>query len=170
MTLLNVGRELSQNMNTIENRFFRGKCVDNKDPFNIGRVRIRVEGIHDNFEDSQIPWSLSALNMCCNAGTGGIDIPDINTNVWILYLSEQGDSSLYFGASYTRNSVLNEELTKDYPNTYGFVDSYNNVFVVNKDKGYFKLLLKDGAELDFHSNGLYIKTCLLYTSPSPRDS
>lgn len=158
MALLNVGRELSQNMNTIENRFFRGKCVDNNDPFKIGRVRIRVEGIHDNFQDSQIPWSLSALNMCCNAGTGGIDIPDINTNVWILYLSEQGDSSLYFGASYTRNSILSTELLEDYPNTYGFVDSYNNVFVVNKIKGYFRLLLKDGAELDFHSNGLYIKT------------
>lgn len=165
--MFNAGREIDQVSNSIANRFFRGKCVDNNDPLHLGRIRVKVEGIHDNYFDDQIPWSMCGLNMTCNTGSGGLCVPEINTWVWVLYCSEQLDSSLYFGASYTQSSTLQEELEKDYPYSYGFVDADNNVFVVNRLRGYTRLLLKHGGEVTMHSNGLYIKTSDEYNDSFP---
>jgi hypothetical protein len=57
-------------------RQFTATIVDNRDPFKMGRVKVRVQKFHDKFTDEELPWihTRRSLNSAMNTYT----IPDID--------------------------------------------------------------------------------------------
>lgn len=159
MTLFNQTREINQQESTLINRMFKALVINNNDPLKIGRIKVRVNGIHDNLSDEMLPWSMSCTaQFGSGIGTNGLNIPEVGTYVWLLFCSNDLYSSLYFGGANQITSSVDNDLLEDYPNSYGWVDSSGNLFVVNKTKGYLKIQLISGATICWDNNGLSINT------------
>ena len=101
---------LNEVMNVDYSIFYRGTVVDNNDPLNLGRVRVRVPQIYGSEQqrDSDIytptyaiPWATSAIMSGAGNNTGSFLIPNIGDTVFITF--ENGDSRLpmYFGGILT---------------------------------------------------------------------
>jgi len=73
---------------------YRGKVLDNLDPSQLGRIKIRVypmfAGITDG-DSTLIPWATPAmgLNVGAGLGFGTFCVPDVGANVWVFF--EMGD-------------------------------------------------------------------------------
>lgn len=156
--LFNQAREINFKATSLTGRFFRGRVVDNNDPLKIGRIRVYVNGVHKNLDPSTIPWSLGANSCYSGSSSGGIDIPPLNSRVWVLFCSEDIYSSLYFGSSRDLSKKLGNEFLEDYPNCRGFIDDQGNLFIQNKIKGFIKSQLVSGAYICWDNNGLTIDT------------
>lgn len=156
MSLFNQSREINQDAYYLTHKIFRGIVIDNNDPLKIGRIRARVDGIHTS--DKNIPWSMSALNTTCASNVGGINIPEIGSQVWVLFCSDDLYSTLYFGASYSSDILPSQEFLEDYPNCRGWTDSAGNLFIFNQTKGFVRVQLISGASFTFDNNGLTINT------------
>lgn len=156
--LFNQSREINFKATSLTGRFFKGRVVDVNDPLKIGRIRVYVNGVHKNLEPTTIPWSLGANSCFSGSNSGGIDIPPLNSRVWVLFCSEDLYSSLYFGASRDLSKQLGPEFLEDYPNCRGYIDDFGNLFVQNKVKGFIKSQLISGATICWDNNGLTIDT------------
>ena len=94
--------------------FYRGTVVDNNDPENLGRVRVRVPQIYGAEGDREsdiyvptyaIPLATPAIMVGAGNNTGAYLIPNIGDTVFVTY--ENGDSKLpmYFGGILTKGGT-----------------------------------------------------------------
>jgi len=84
----------------IFNGFYRGLVVENEDPLNSQRVRVRVLGIHsknkdgtvgDYIPDDKLPWAEQAEEL-----VEGCYIPKVNQYVWIFFENGNHNKPVYF--------------------------------------------------------------------------
>ena len=103
---------LKEVMETDYSCFYRGTVVDNDDPMQMGRVRVRIPQIYGSEEQRDqdiytptyaIPWATSAIMAGAGNNTGAYLIPNIGDTVFVAF--ENGDSKLpmYFGGLLTKN-------------------------------------------------------------------
>ena len=103
---------LKEIMETNYSTFYRGTVVDNTDPMNSGRVRVRIPQIYGSEEQRDkdiyvptyaIPWATSAIMAGAGNNTGAYLIPNVGDTVFVTF--ENGDPKLpmYFGGIITRN-------------------------------------------------------------------
>lgn len=73
-----------------EDKFFPAIVVDNDDEFRRGRVKIRVDGIHDNFSDDTLPWAevIYPAMFGLFGGTGSFAVLQKGTAVWVKFDSD----------------------------------------------------------------------------------
>lgn len=98
---------------------YRGKVIDNEDPLEAGRVKVRVLPVFWNEEDipdEAIPWAIPgepnySTGTDENPDIGWRAIPDVNCYVWVFF--EEGDiyQPVYFGAA----PAIHEDGTPDGP-------------------------------------------------------
>lgn len=71
----------------IEDGFYKGVVIDNNDEFRRGRVRVRIEGLHEGFKDDNIKWAevIQPTFMGILGGTGACSVLRIGTGVWIKF-------------------------------------------------------------------------------------
>ena len=130
-----------------------GEVVDNKDPKQIGRCRIKINGINDTLPIDKLPWTVqmfpngtgqetdpdniqnySSANIPLRDSIPNWKIPAIGTMVVVIFPDNDIYSSFYIG------ELMYEPLDKgplleDYPETWGNIDKTNNRFWVNMIKG-----------------------------------
>ncbi len=59
------------------NGIYRGEVIDVQDPFEAGRIRVRVFSVFDDVPDNSLPWAIMADSfMGGQAGFGGFFVPD----------------------------------------------------------------------------------------------
>lgn len=73
-----------------EDKFYSGIVVDNNDEFRRGRVKIRVDGVHDNFSDDTLPWAevIYPSMFGLFGGTGSFAVLQKGTGVWVKFDSD----------------------------------------------------------------------------------
>ena len=107
---------LDKVMNVDYTAFYRGTVVDNSDPMNMGRVRVRVPQIYGSEEQRDkdiyvptyaIPWATSAIMAGAGNNTGAYLIPNVGDSVFITYENADPNLPLYFGGILTRNATEN---------------------------------------------------------------
>lgn len=133
---------LTENKDT-KSSVLSGIVVDNNDPEKLGRLKIRIleiYGTENEILDIDLPWINSIpSSIIGNSNTTSVfGVPEIGTKV----LVEFPTSNPYFGfykGGYNSVDVRNDFFDEDYPNTYGFKDSQNNYFKINKIKNITEL-------------------------------
>jgi len=75
------------------------KVTDRDDSSNLGRVQVKVKGIHTS--DTGLPWALPLQPLI---GTKQYTVPDVGTWVWVLFVNGNPVQPVYLG------QVRSEEL------------------------------------------------------------
>lgn len=128
-----------------------GLVIDNKDPEKLGRCKVRVHGLHDNFSSDELPWSIPEfpLAFCVK---GSFMVPENGTVVYVKF----DDGDLY-EPIYTTKVLDRENLNftadkdEDYPDSVIFYETKNgDYFKINRAKG--ELIFKTGAGVFFKFN------------------
>jgi len=147
---------------------YRGKCIDNLDPEEMGRVKVSVPSIVGS--DSEVPLAAWAFPKALYSGSemGFFFPPEIDSFVWVCF--EGGDVShpVYEGGFWTGREGTSQYPTMEtagtsetsagagevppYPSVRGIITKYGN-----------KVLLRDGdetAEVPPVNPGIRIETGL----------
>lgn len=111
-----------------------GEVVDNNDPKKLGRVRVLI-AVYSELKADAIPWASPYLGTHGNSQDyGGINVPEIGSQVRVVFPSKDFTAPYYTGAELnegTRTTFFDD----DYPHTYGYKDSVGNFIKVNKERG-----------------------------------
>ena len=111
-----------------------GNVVDNNDPKKLGRVKVQIS-VYSDLKIEAIPWASPLLASHGNSQEyGGINVPEIGSQVRVTFPSKDFTAPYYSGAELnetTRTTFFDD----DYPNTYGYKDSVGNFIKVNKERG-----------------------------------
>ena len=97
----------AKNINVFTNPFSVATVVDNNDPENSYRVKVRVDIIHENIPDDQLPWAARVGPTFMGFGDADIDhaVPEVGTKVLTLFVANDPNSILYLGCLYKNNSA-----------------------------------------------------------------
>ena len=114
-----------------EDMSYLGCVEDNMDPKMLGRIKVRIE-IFSNVPTEDLPWAYPLMGGQGNStATGGLNVPEIGSQVRISFPSRDLTAPYYSGAEL--NELNNTDFfSTDYPETYGFKDSVGNFIAINK--------------------------------------
>jgi phage baseplate assembly protein gpV len=111
-----------------------GFVEDNNDPEKLGRIRVRVSP-YSELDTQDIPWASPTLGTHGNSAEyGGLNIPELGSQVRVFFPSKDITAPYYGGAELNevnRTTFFDE----DYPYTYGYKDSVGNFVRINKERG-----------------------------------
>lgn len=143
-------------MSQVFNGFFRGEVVDDQDPYQAGRVRVRVFGVFDDVKDEALPWAIYADSfMGGQEDLGGFFIPDEGSHVWLFF--EQGDHTqpVYFAGAPARPHNPPERLKGDYPRNKVFRTKAGHVIEIDDTSGANRIRVKhtSGTEVEIDNDG-----------------
>lgn len=83
---------------------FRGIVEENRDPLNIGRLRVRIPSLHglkgEGVTTEGLPWAMPCFPSA-GADHGTFIIPECGDIVWLLFENSQLDNPVWIGASYS---------------------------------------------------------------------
>ena len=70
---------------------FIGEVINNSDPDNIGKIKVRVIGMFDDLEEGDIPWAYPATGFTAGSasGSGFYSVPKVGSTVAISF--DQGN-------------------------------------------------------------------------------
>ena len=112
--------------------------VNNKDPAHMGRVQIRINGVHDDVEDEHLPWAAPRMVR----GFGELDIPPEGHPVYITTQDHGNGDPLYEGKPLASNPDANPPPPNDVATTESPM-SVPDVFRGKKESG------RDDVEDDY---------------------
>ena len=131
---------------------YLGYVEDNQDPEKLGRVRVRVAPYSD-LKTEDLPWASPQLGSCGNsASAGGLNIPEIGSQVRVTFPSRDFTAPYYSGAELNEVSKTTF-FDDDYPNTYGYKDSIGNFVKVNKARGTVQFQHSSSTNLQIAPSG-----------------
>jgi uncharacterized protein involved in type VI secretion and phage assembly len=109
---LSLEQTVANLVRKIEHRFYgkyRGIVVDNADPENLGRLKVKVPSVLGS--DVVSGWALPCAPYGGDAGQGFLFIPEVNAGVWVEF--EEGDLEfpVWVGAFWSKPGG-NSELPK----------------------------------------------------------
>lgn len=143
-------RAVAQLMQKMERRFYgkyRGFVVDNADPENLGRLKVRVPSVLGN--EVVTGWALPCMPYAGDADQGMLFIPEQDAGVWIEF--EEGDLEfpVWVGAFWSKPDG-ESELPKPNDDTGAEEDIQNPVTrkIIKTLKGHtIQFEDKDGEEM-----------------------
>lgn len=107
--------EILINQDNLLGTVWIGVVVDNNDPKFEGRLKVKVYGKYDDFEDSDLPWSyhMSSINGGSSGGFGELSVPKKGQIVQVTFMN--GDKLSPYWLSFPKiNQNLKDEISKDY--------------------------------------------------------
>jgi len=137
-----------------------GRVIDNNDPDELGRCRIRVFGIYGNdVSDKDIPWAFNDKNFV-GSTIGSFIVPPVGTLVGVYF--EKGD--IYF-PHFTDKIIDTNTISKlrgtDYPDSMVFFElDEGDYLVINRRIGEMvykqrlgvKIVADEEGEITIHSD------------------
>lgn len=130
-------------------KFNMGIVESVDDPTFSGRIKVRIEGLHDNIPTSQLPWcSYAGASMFSGNGGGSISIPRVGTAVRINLRDPKDNTSLeWIGTTQIDPDLINE-IKSDYEGAHVLLyDSAADLTVK----------YQQGSGLVFYFNGSFIQ-------------
>lgn len=135
-----------------------GTVEDNKDPLKLGRVKART-ALYDDIPYENLPWIYPTPEFFLGNSQNSISfsVPEIGSQVKVYYPTGDKNAPFYKGAEF---NSLNKctFFDVDYPNSYGWKDSKNNFFIVNKAQETIKFQHSSTTNLFIAKDGSYTVT------------
>jgi hypothetical protein len=79
--------------------FYRGKVVENRDPLQLGRVKVKVYPWFEEVRDEDCPWAEPAWQ------GGMLYVPPVNAWVWVFFEGGDVEKPVWFAWSLPFNNV-----------------------------------------------------------------
>lgn len=135
------------NKNIFTNPFNVATVIDNSDPINSYRVRVRIDLIHDNIPDKDLPWAARVGPGFMGFGNADIDhaIPEVGTKVLTLFIANDPNSILYLGTLYKNNSATPSG--GDYLGSYGIYTQNGEFIGVDKINKTLKMIYEGKIDI-----------------------
>jgi len=133
-------------INNFKGKIFKGIVVDNNDPLKLSRIKVYINALFDaklKTNPENLPWVMSLGFMSSTNYQCNVDVPDINTECYVIYPGDDVYSGIYLSS--VPNTAL--EFLENYPYCYGRVDRSGTLFIANTN---------DDTYMLYHSSG----TCL----------
>lgn len=144
---------------------YRGKVVNDQDPLQRGRVKVRVYGLYDDVPEEAIPWALyTDPFMGGQGGLGGVFVPDVGSDVWVFF--ENGDhmQPVYFagapsGAAFpsqiTNSGQPESRGDLSYPRNKAIATKAGHVIELDDTEGNSRVRIahKSGTQIIMYENG-----------------
>lgn len=109
-----MGKVNSKNLTSIVKT---GTVESIDDPTCSGRIKVRVEGLHDNIKTESLPWcTYAGSSMFSGSGGGAISIPRVGTKVRVKFAQEDVNTMEWYGTN-TIDRKLSQEIATDYEGT-----------------------------------------------------
>jgi hypothetical protein len=127
----------------------RAVVVENNDPLKLRRVQCTITDLFDDTDLTALPW-IYPLNNIFLGGSVDSDycaIPEIGSELVVVFPFNDIYFPFYIGY-WVSDNTKSTEFDTDYPDEYGWKDSTDNIFKVNK---------KTGNVTFTHSKGTIIK-------------
>ena len=115
-----------------ENPFFIGTVINNNDPTYNYRVKVKIQGMHDNINDEHLPWAakVDSSFMGMDSSTSLHAVPEVGSKVLLLAIGNNINSLVYLGCLY--KNTTSTPSNGDYLNTYGIFDKEGNFIKLDK--------------------------------------
>ncbi len=131
-----------------------GKVIDNEDPMQQGRVKIEIPSFTEGIDPDIIPWThqLFPVGTGTLGGIPSFKVPAVDTQVCVIFPEKDIYTAFYMGELIYADHKL-EELTDDYPETYGFIDKIFNKYWINMKKKTMDFHHHTGTHLHIDDEG-----------------
>jgi hypothetical protein len=132
--------------------FYSGQVVDNNDPDQQGRVRIRIFGVFDeDIPDNNLPWAIPDFNFI-GSTLGSFVVPPLETLVKVYFENDD----IYLPRYTTK--VLKKDQMNDSHFIAGLTENYpDSMIFFETDTGeYFKINRATNVTTYRHSSGLMV--------------
>lgn len=131
-----------------------GIVENNDDPERLGRVKVRIHGLHDDIPVDYLPWA-PVDQTFVGSRKGSFIIPEIGTVVNVKF--QDGDQyfpTVVSKALDSRNFNFDADRQEDYPNTMIFWETAKGDFLkFNRQKSELTLNLANGLFFKVFGNG-----------------
>lgn len=109
---------------------FYAQVIDNNDPDQAGKIKIKIPHIHEQVEDDYLPWAKAKYLFSGGSSSyGKSNIPEIGSLVWIEFAEPQNYRKPYYIADIHLNNFHPHKLFNNNvkSNITGFGSSYPDV-------------------------------------------
>lgn len=108
---MDIQRELFED--DLKSTVWIGEVVDNEDPTFNGRVRVKVKGKFDKFENEDIPWATpdTYFSAGSSSGAGNYDVPKVGTILGVIFDNDNIYSPRYFKIQHVSQELIDEVIS-----------------------------------------------------------
>jgi hypothetical protein len=108
---MDIQRELFED--DLKSTVWIGDVVDNEDPTFNGRVRVKVKGKFDKFENEDIPWATpdTYFSAGSSSGAGNYDVPKVGTILGVIFDNDNIYSPRYFKIQHVSQELIDEVIS-----------------------------------------------------------
>ncbi len=140
-------KDATINTNIFTNPFNVATVVSNNDPENAYRVKVRIDVIHDNISDADLPWAARVGPSFMGFGSADIShaIPEVGTKVLTIFIANDPNSILYLGSLYKKNSVTPSN--GQYLGSYGIYTQNGEFIGVDKINKTLKMIYEGKIDI-----------------------
>jgi hypothetical protein len=133
--------------------FYEGRVVDDNDPDQLGRCRIRVLGIFDDsIADKDLPWATPDFAFV-GSTVGSFTVPPIGTLVHVRFDNSDFYSPVYSSKALDKDKLPTQALI-DYPdNKVIFETDDGDYITINTKSGKMRVHHHSGAEVFISNEG-----------------
>lgn len=151
MGLQNISKLRKSNLINSTN-IFVAKVVNNNDPLKLQRVQFRIQKIHRDVKDVDLPWaSPLSKSVQGNNQIGSLYIPVNGSTIIVEYID---DYSIFYRGDFISSQSSNSELVQNYyTKCYGFIDASGNKFFINTELDTVSFTHLSGTQIDIAQNG-----------------
>lgn len=135
------------NKNIFTNPFNVATVVNNNDPENAYRVKVRIDVLHDNISDADLPWAARVGPSFMGFGSADIDhaVPEVGTKVLTVFIANDPNSILYLGSLYKKNSATPSN--GQYLGSYGIYTQNGEFIGVDKVNKTLKMIYEGKIDI-----------------------
>lgn len=117
-----------------------GKVESIDDPTFSGRIKVRVEGLHDNIPTESLPW----CNYAGGCSYNQISIPNVGDHVRVKFAQDDVNSMEWYAFTHI-DTELSQELASDYPGSHTLLFDYSQDVTVKYQRNSGLVLYYKGS-------------------------
>ncbi len=149
-----------------EQQFYRAKVEDNDDPEKMGRIQVRILGIHSpsksDVPTASLPWAecIQSFIFARDKGIGLSTLPLIDTWVWVFLENNDFNYPIVIGTTFGKTDGEIDFNTKASPTNTVFETNAGHIIEIDDTSGDERIHIHhtSGTDIEIDKDGNYTRT------------